>query len=171
MDLEPRSTLPMNPLHVFSGEWVELQRGHLRMRKNLGPLSANTDKGSFSVGLKRGKRGTPQRAELGKVTEVGSGGCPRTEERQGQREGESGSTGPSSPEHSRRTVDLLPHILRALSAGAHSSLPLTSPLGFTFELRDPRNKLSNSDHPLTLIPLLERQLRDEWVQSACISCT
>lgn len=116
----------------------------LRMRKNLGPLGVNTDKGPFSVGRKRGERGTLQRVELGKVAKVGSGGCPRTEERQGQGVGESGSAGPSSPEPSR-TEDL-PHIHGAPSAGAHSSLPLTRPLGFTFELRDPRNKFSNSDH-------------------------
>lgn len=142
----------------------------LRMRKNLGPLGTNTDKGPFSVGRKRTERGTLQRAELGKVAKVGSGGCPRTEERQGQGEGESGSVGPSSPEPSRTVGLLLPHIHGAPSAGAFSSLPLTRLLGFTFELRDPRNKFSNSVHPFTLIPLLGRQLRDDWVQSVCVSC-
>lgn len=160
----------MNPLYVFSGAWVELQRGRSENEEESWPSGCKHRQRALLCGPEEKRRGTLQRAELGKVAKVGSGGCPRTEERQGQGEGESGSVGPSSPEPSRTVGLLLPHIHGAPSAGAFSSLPLTRLLGFTFELRDPRNKFSNSVHPFTLIPLLGRQLRDEWVQSVCVSC-
>lgn len=60
------------------------------------------------------------------------------------------------PEHSRRTAGLLHHMHGPPSVGAHSSFPLISLLSLMSKLRDPRKKFSNSDYPLSLIPLLGR---------------